>query len=375
MSISSAEMDRRWTAVRAVMAREGLDWLVGTSGHPFGYQRWLTNRVGMPGTLVAMPRSGDVLLASHGDAVHHFPVDSYGVRHLVTPAQPNQLANTHAPALVQAMHESAPRRIGVMGLGYLSAATYNTLLKSLPEVEFIDATEWIAPIKAIKSKEELGLMRKAARMHEEAVELLRDLVRPGKTAGEIMEEIRFFLNRNRSPAQTLMAGSSPPNVPCRYAGPKDRVLEPGDQFAMLIEAAEEDGYYSEAFPVVSLGPVPDTLRRAFDDAVEAQERLADMARPGADPNEMMRANDAFMLSRGYPAEGRLLGHSQGVDLVERPALTPGGETLKIEANMVISIHPTTHGPHAWGFPVNQSFLIGEGAPQRMLTTPQEIIVL
>jgi Xaa-Pro aminopeptidase len=307
--------------------------------------------------------------------VHHFPVHSYGVHHLVSAAQPNQLANTHAPILVRAMESSSPRRVGVMGLGYLSAATYNTLLRLMPDVEFIDATELVAPIKAVKSEEELNCMRKAARMHEAAIELLRDLVRPCKTAGEIMEEIRFFLNRNRSPAQTLMAGSSPPDVPCRYAGPKDRVLERGDQFAMLIEAAEEDGYYSEAFPIVSLGAVPDTLRRAFDDAVEVQEILAAMAVPGADPNEMMRVNDAFMLSRGYPPEGRLLGHSQGLDLVERPALTPMGETLKLSANMVVSIHPTTHSPHAWGFPVNQSFLIGQGAPQRILTTKQEIIVV
>ena len=82
-----------------------------------------------------------------------------------------------------------------------------------------------------------------------------------------------------------------------------------------------------------------------------------------------------MVSKGYPPEGRLLGHSQGVDLVERPALTPKGEILPLQKNMVISIHPTTHGATAWGYPVNMSFLITDGAPERMLRTPQEIIVL
>ena len=375
MSMSAAEMDRRWAAVRAAMGRAGIDWLVGTSGHPFGYQRWLTDRVGLAGTLVAVPMAGDVLLASHGDSVHHVPVHSHGVHHLVSPAQPNLMGNTHAPVVAKAIEATAPRRIGVMGLGYLSAATYLGFQRLLPDAEFIDATDLIAPIKALKSDEELACMRRAARLHEQAVELLREAVRPGRTGGEILEEVRYFLLRAGSPHQTMMAGSAPPGRPCRYGGPRDRVLERGDQFALLIEASEPDGYYSETMPTVSIGPVPDSFRRAFDDAVEAQERLAVMARPGADPNEMMRANDAFMVGKGYPPEGRLLGHAQGVDLVERPALTPVGEVLPLQASMVVSLHPTTHGAEAWGFPVNQSFLIGEGAPVRMMSTPQETIVV
>jgi Xaa-Pro aminopeptidase len=61
--------------------------------------------------------------------------------------------------------------------------------------------------------------------------------------------------------------------------------------------------------------------------------------------------------------------------VERPALSPLGETIKLEANMVISLHPTVHGEKAWGFPISQSFLITENGAKRMQETPQEIIVV
>jgi Xaa-Pro aminopeptidase len=79
--------------------------------------------------------------------------------------------------------------------------------------------------------------------------------------------------------------------------------------------------------------------------------------------------------KGYPRETRLLGHAQGVDLVERPALSPLGDNLPIQENMIVSLHPTTHGANAWGYPVNMSFLVTKTGSQRMLSTPQEIIVL
>ena len=372
--ISDTELDRRWTAVRAAMLREGLDWLIGATGHPFGTVRWLTNRVGLAGTLVAFPATGDALLAAHGDPVHHPPVHSHGVTQILSAAQPNLTVTTHAPILAERIAATSPRRVGMLGLGYMSAAAYNAFARLLPGVELVDASALIAPIKAAKSEEELACAWRSAAMHDDAVALLRTLVRPGRTGREILDDVRHALARAGSPAQTLMAGSAPPGTPCEFYGPANRVLERGDQFAMLIEAAETDGYYTEAMPIVCLGPVPDGLQRAFDDAVEAQERVLALVRPGADPNELLRVNDAFLASKGYRGEGRLLGHAQGVDLVERPALTPDGETIPLLANMVFALHPTVYAPTACANPVNQIFLVRDGAaPERMLRTPQQII--
>jgi Xaa-Pro aminopeptidase len=149
----------------------------------------------------------------------------------------------------------------------------------------------------------------------------------------------------------------------------------GDQFAMLIECSEAEGYFTEMMPTVCIGKIPAELQTVFDDVIEAQKVLLDMAVPGADPMEMLKACDKFMVNKGYPAELRLAGHSQGLDLVERPALSPLGENIKLQKNMMISFHPTVHGKTAWGYPINQCFLITENGPQRMTKTPQEIIVV
>jgi Xaa-Pro aminopeptidase len=103
--------------------------------------------------------------------------------------------------------------------------------------------------------------------------------------------------------------------------------------------------------------------------------LVERVRPGMLPSELIEINDVLMAKYGYPPEGRLLGHSQGLDLVERPGFSPLGENLTIEHDMVISIHPTVHTPNAWGFPNNLSFHFTANGMERLLKTPQEVFVI
>ena len=377
--VSNAEMDRRWRLVRKVMGKEGLDWLIGGVGMPGGYTKWLSNR-STKGTAVIMngvafPMEGDIYFFSHGDMVHSTPVDSYGVKHLVSCSQPNLLANTPAPVVLDAIRSKRPQKIGFLGMGFIPAAAYVNYVKELPGVEFVDATELIAPIKAVKSEEELVFMRRAADMHDMAVEVIKKTVKPGITANDVVEEVRHVLALAGSDLQNLRAGSAPPGTICRYGGPGERKMENGDQFAMLLECSEAGAYFSEMMPTVCIGRVPAELQNVFDDVLEAQKIMIDMTMPGADPMEILRASDEFMKTNGYPAEARLAGHCQGVDLVERPALSPLGETIKLETNMVISLHPTVHGKNAWGYPVSHSFLITADGPKMMTKTPQEIIVV
>jgi Xaa-Pro aminopeptidase len=373
--VSNEEMERRWKLVRQVMNREGLDWLIGGPGHPNGYAKWLSNRPIRGATIVAFPIEGNLYFATHGDAVHHKPVDSYGVKHLVSCAQPNLLVNTQAPTVVDAVRSTRTRKVGFLGMAFISAATYQTFVMGMPGVEFVDATDLIVPIKAVKSEEELTFMKRAAELHDMAAEVVRKTVRPGITANDVVEEVRHAMCLAGSESQNIRAGSAPTGTVCKYVGPGDRTMKNGDQFAMLIECSESGGYFSEMMPTVCIGKVPRELRKVFHDALEAQKILIDLTGPGADPMKLLKANDEFMKARGYPAEARLAGHCQGVDLVERPALSPLGETITLQANMVISLHPTAHGEKAWGFPINQSFLITEDGLKRMTKTPQEIIVV
>ena len=113
----------------------------------------------------------------------------------------------------------------------------------------------------------------------------------------------------------------------------------------LVQALEPE--YPGSAHVRTLG-----LRGATDGAIwelarqeayaivkEARQILAANLKPGVVPGVALEASDAFLKSKGCPPEARVAGHGQGLDLVERPVVRPE-ETAKLQAGMVISLHPT-----------------------------------
>ena len=101
--------------------------------------------------------------------------------------------------------------------------------------------------------------------------------------------------------------------------------------------------------------------------------MARKAVPGAHPvDDVLEACQEFMREKGYPEEDRTAGHGQGIDLMERPAFSVLGETLKLKAGMVVSIHPTCRGKKYVGW-ICDDFLVTETGAKRIHKSPQGVL--
>ena len=88
----------------------------------------------------------------------------------------------------------------------------------------------------------------------------------------------------------------------------------------------------------------------------------------------MRANNEFLLSRGYPKENRLYAHGQGYDLVERPSFQPD-ERMKLKAGMNIAPHPVIATKQATAI-ICDNYIVGKaGVGECLHAFPKEITVL
>jgi Xaa-Pro aminopeptidase len=154
----------------------------------------------------------------------------------------------------------------------------------------------------------------------------------------------------------------------------NRQLEKGDQVAILIEAADPAGFYTHLVRIACIGGIPEELQQHWEDAKEAQKISLRMLKPGADPMEMLRANNEFLKSKGYPEEHRLYAHAQGYDLVERPAFQPG-ETMKIRAGMNVAPHPTVSSRKAAAVVCDNYVITETGVSECLHKTPKEIFVV
>jgi len=233
----------------------------------------------------------------------------------------------------------------------------------------------VDPIKAVKSPEELELIRKAAAIQDAAMAAVPAILRPGKKEYEIISAVTHLLMDLGSEEQLLMIGSAPPGESTGQRNDffTNRTVQAGDQLFLMIEVNGPGGYYAELGRSFCLGDPPKELLEVWGVAREAQRRTVERMKPGARPADLLKAHNEFMVSRGYGAEGRLFGHGQGYDLVERPGLR-ADETMPLAANMNITVHPFAVTEKAYGFCCD-NYIVGETGAIPIHKTPREVLVI
>jgi Xaa-Pro aminopeptidase len=278
-----------------------------------------------------------------------------------------------AELAVEALKVKKKGTIGIVGKGSMSAVFYEHLRKALPETAFVDASDLVDRIKAIKSDEEIVLIKKTAALQDEAMEYARKAIRPGRRDSEIAADIIHKVIDLGSEEQIVMAGSGPLGspVPMRKRRFQNRVVREGDQFTLMIEVNGPGGMYTEIGRVFSLGRPPSELEDAFEMAKETQKVTLRLIKPGADPGEIWRANNSFLTRNGFPPEARLYAHGQGYDLVERPAFRED-ESMKLTARMNITVHPVVGTDRVWIWVCDNYLITDSGASECLHQTPQRI---
>ena len=360
-SLSQGELERRWKAVRERMAAKGLSHLVVQSQQRFvgGYFRWFTD---LPGTnyhiTAVFPLDEDMTIIGHGAPAPATPITPpewalRGVKERInTPAFPNVHWEDawDAEKVVAVIKRRKPNTVGLVGLGNMSAALYENLKKGLQGINVINATDLVDEVRMVKSEEEIKLHREAAYLHEMSYEVAKKAIRPGRTVGEVIEEIRHAQVLAGSEEQQINIAFGLPGA-AHYAQSSwgntsvRRPFRAGDVVNMLIESSAAGGYWYDLRRFVCIGKAPGELQEAHAIVKEARNILAANLKPGLVPGVALEASDGFLKSKGCPPETRVAGHGQGLDLVERPVVRQE-ETAKLQAGMVISLHPTASTKHA-----------------------------
>ena len=383
--ISTAELKRRWAETRKAMQRQGIDCLVMQNSNQYlgGYVRWFTDvpaKEGYPVTVVFPVDDEMTMITSGGKPLPPGPPEwaVRGVKERI--GRPyfrtlNYTDTMDGEAVISDLKARGAKKVGIVAKGSMSAPTYEYMQQNRGKIELMEASDLVDPIKAVKSPEELALIRKAAAIQDAAMAAIPTIVRPGKKEYEILSAVTHLLMDMGSEEQLLMVGSAPPGKPTGQKNDyfTNRTLNAGDQLFLMIEVNGPGGFYAEMGRTFCLGDPPKDLLKVWEVAKEAQERTVARLKAGAKPADLLSAHNEFMKSKGYMPEGRLFGHGQGYDLVERPALR-ADEPMPLAANMNITVHPIAVTDKAYGFCCD-NYIVGEGAATPIHKTPREVLVI
>jgi Xaa-Pro aminopeptidase len=384
--ISTAELERRWKAVRAAMAAAKIDVLLmqNNNDHMGGYVKYFTDTPatnGYPNTVV-FPLNDEMTVVCQGPfggADTPTPGDSNwrGVKQvLTTPSYASaHYTKDYGPELAaKALKPFATGTIGYVGTYQMSFALLDYMKRAFSKATFVDASELVDKIKVIKSAEEMELVKRAAAMQDGAMRAAFAAVKPGMRDVEVAAVAQHYSLCHGSENGIYLCASMPLGQPSKFGNRhvQNRLIQQGDQIALLVEDNGPGGMYTELGRSCVVGKVPQAMKDELEFCKSARKFTLDLLKPGTPCKDIWDAFNDFMRKNGRPGEARLYCHGQGYDLVERP-LVRNDEPWTIAKDMNIVVHPTyTHGGYLnW---LCDNYLIGGNGPgDRLHQFPEEIV--
>ena len=336
MKVSRNETERRYRVTREALARDGLDALIVAGTEYTGFEgaiRWLSG-------FRIVHRYAYAVLPVDGDPIAVFPAEARWVgEHADCWIEDTVFAETPGAWILDHAVAAGWKRLGVYGYNFaLPVRDYRALTAG--DVEIVDYDHAFDLVRAVKSAEELPLVKASFALNEEGFWRVLEAYEPGKTEAEILapaEELFVAKGTTRTTMNMVLSG------PHGSAGPEFkhpnpvRPVDPGDLLLYSVEIAGPTGYWAEfARPITrnGLSPLSARIMEAYQ---ECFERARTSLRTGATAHDVhMNVFGAFS---GLDVKaGHVTGHSIDMIMVAHPRIGEGVETV-LEENMIISIHP------------------------------------
>ena len=175
----------------------------------------------------------------------------------------------------------------------------------------MSGTEVVLETRAVKSAEELGFLREAARLAELAAAGMLAVAKEGVPENLLYAEMVRVMLANGGELPTMIywgAGSWPAS---EHLVPSTRRLEKGDVLSNEIEA-KYGGYIAQVAAPAVVGSVPREQHAMYEASLRIFNELSLMIRPGVPLAEVGRAyqrlvQEAELKPMSWPFHGRGLG--------------------------------------------------------------------
>lgn len=358
---SLAERDRRWKAVRELMARQRTDVIVTpqNTGHSTDFQantRYLSHCGGGGDSDIAavFPLEGEVT-AIATSAAPRWPTVQDWTRDV------REARRNYGRVIVERLKELSVERgrIGITGLGEVEGTrtpegtilygTWKKIREAFPRAELVDATPILTEIRYIKSAEEIEVLTKSMEIVELAYQAEIEAARPGVKDWEVWAATRYALMRNGSEMPVHCNWVSGKNPKRTLTRPSMRILERGDLIINEVEASWI-GYRSQGVQPVFVQEADPVHQELIKVQREVFNRVMESLKPGVTVKELAELTQKSALEaapKTGPATGARAGltmHGRGAGddgpIITSHARSPRQLGVELRENMVFIFKPS-----------------------------------
>lgn len=234
----------------------------------------------------------------------------------------------------------------------------------------------IAPLRQVKSEDELATISRAAAITDRAMQQVPLLATPGMTERELAWALERFMRESGADALAFeIIVASGPNAARPHHHPGDRELQEGD--AIIIDmGAALDGYRSDLTRTFFLGSTPDErFTEVYKTTLAAQTAALEGLRAGiSGKTAHMLAHDVIS-DAGYGENfGHGLGHGLGLDIHEQPRLSRMAPDTPLLAGSVVTVEPGIYLEGWGGVRIEDLVVLTEDGIVLLSHAPKEPII-
>jgi Xaa-Pro aminopeptidase len=242
-------------------------------------------------------------------------------------------------------------------------------------LELVPRVGLVEKLRVVKDEDELGRIRRAAAVTDQAYARLAEEPFVGRTERDIawrMSELFHELGADEPAFETIVAAG--PNGARPHADPGDRVIESGA--TVVVDAgAALDGYCSDCTRTFATGDLPEELRRAYDVCLAAQLKGLEAVQAGVTGIAADKAARDVIAEAGFGERfGHGLGHGVGIDVHEAPRLAQTSHDTLASGN-VVTVEPGIYLEGTGGIRIEDLVIVTDGAPEVLGSFPKELVTV
>ncbi len=262
-----------------------------------------------------------------------------------------------------------PRPITTLGVEKddLNVNRYEAILAAAEAKRCVDVGQSLREMRAVKTPEEIGRMKRAVRLVEEALRAGVSLVKPGVTEIELVAELEYRMKKlgAQGPSFDTMVLTGPKTA-LPHGTPDRRAVSEGELILFDLGVYAE-GYASDITRTFSVGEVSDELKRVYDAVLQGNLRAIEAIRPGVPLGSFDRIARESISQAGYGAYfNHRLGHGLGMDVHEYPSVHGNNEDPALEG-MTFTVEPGIYVPGLGGVRIEDDVLV-TGSGVEVLTS-------
>lgn len=367
--VDSAVDGRRLEAAQQTARRAGVDALLVTPGPDLlyltGYHAIALERL----TCLVVPAVGDPVLVAPGlevPAAQASPLGSLGISIA-------GWAETDDPyALVASLTTGAE----VVALAdSMSAAAVLRLRDAMPGAKQQLAGPVLRELRMVKSQGEINHLRRAGQAIDSVHEQVPDFLRPGRTEGEIGDDIAEAILAAGHLTVDFVIVASGPNGASPHHEVSDRRIDVGDPVVVDIGGTMPSGYRSDSTRTYAVGHAPEDFLAYYGVLQQAQRAAVESVRPGVSAESVDAAARDLIREAGYGERFiHRTGHGIGLETHEEPYIVQGNAE-RLRAGMAFSVEPGIYLPDQHGARIEDIVVVTDDGVESLNNITHDLVVV